>query len=537
MGDVTRRKFVTTAAATGAGLTIVPRYVLGRGVQAPSDTVNIAIVGIGGMGASNAEALLSQNMVAFCDVHDSLMGGAIKRFERLAGMTPTSGAQRGGGSARRREPSAAQQKANARRPAQNNPANAKRFVEQNLPKLAKYRDYREMLTKQKDIDAIVVATPDHMHAPIAAMAMDLGKHVYVQKPLCWSVDEARQLAKKAKENPKVVTQMGNQGHSRDEARLGYEYITSGAIGEIREVHVWTSRPFGYWPQGVPRPAAMSEKLKAAISSGLTAGWRGREVDARIGEWFKQADVKPPSDQLAWDLFLGVAPPVEYHPIYHPFNWRGWVDWGQGALGDMGAHLIDHPFWSLKLGYPTVIETRSTPFNGASFPTATTTYYEFPARGSMPPVKLTWYDGGLTPAKPAEIGDENLNGEGGIIYIGSKGKMMQETYGANPRLLPDAKHASTPKPKHTLPRIPHEAHEMNWVDTIRGQQEISSPIEYAAQLTEVMLLGVVSLRAGGKILYDAANRRVTNKVKSETNRDGDVDPNQFLGREYRSGWTL
>jgi hypothetical protein len=204
---------------------------------------------------------------------------------------------------------------------------------------------------------------------------------------------------------------------------------------------------------------------------------------------------------------------------------------------MGAHLIDHPFWSLKLGMPTVIETRSTPFNGASFPTATTTYYEFPARGALPPVKLTWYDGGLTPPKPDEIGDENLNGEGGIIYIGSKGKMMQETYGANPRLLPNAKQASTPRPKQVLPRIPHEAHEMNWVDTIKGLQEISSPFEYAAQLTEVMLLGIVSLRAGGKIHYDAANRRITNKVKSENSRDGDIDPNQFLSREYRSGWAL
>ncbi len=203
---------------------------------------------------------------------------------------------------------------------------------------------------------------------------------------------------------------------------------------------------------------------------------------------------------------------------------------------MGAHLIDHPFWSLKLGMPTVIETKSTPFNGASFPLATTTYYEFPARGSMPAVKLTWYDGGLTPPKPAEIGDENLNGEGGILYIGSKGKMMQETYGMNPRLLPDSRHASTARPKQTLPRIPHEAHEMNFVDTIKGQQEISCPFEYASQLTEVMLLGIVSLRAGGKIHYDAASRRVTNKITSENNRDGGVDPNQFLTRDYRTGWT-
>ncbi len=371
-----------------------------------------------------------------------------------------------------------------------------------------------------------------MHASIALAAMDAGKHVYVQKPLCWSVDEARRLAKKAKDNPKIVTQMGNQGHSRDEARLGYEYITSGAIGDVREVHVWTNRPLGYWPQGVPRPAPLPARLQDPATAALR--WKGPDVEARtaaalMGNY-------QPTDQLSWDLFLGVAPPVDYHPIYHPFNWRGWVDWGQGALGDMGAHLIDHPFWSLKLGMPTVIETRSTPFNAASYPSATTTYYEFPARGSMPPVKLTWYDGGFTPPKPDEIGDENLNGEGGIIYIGSKGKMMQETYGLNPRLLPDSKHASTPRPKQVLPRIPYEAHEMNFVDAIRGRQEISSPFEYAAQLTEVMLLGIVSLRAGGKIHYDAANRRITNKITQENNRDGGVDPNQYLSRDYRTGWT-
>ena len=429
----------------------------------------------------------------------------------------------------RREPTAAQLAANEKRPRANAAENLTRFVDVQLPKIQKYRDYREMLEKQKDIDAVIIATPDHMHATIAVAAMDAGKHVYVQKPLCWSVDEARVLSKKAKDNPKLVTQMGNQGHSRDEARLGYEYITSGAIGDIREVHVWTNRPLGYWPQGVPRPAPLPARLQDPATA--NARWRGPDVDARVAAAL--TGNYQPSDQLAWDLFLGVAPKVDYHPIYHPFNWRGWVDWGQGALGDMGAHLIDHPFWSLKLGFPTVIETKSTPFNGASYPLATSTYYEFPARGSMPAVKLTWYDGGLTPPKPAEIGDENLNGEGGILYIGSKGKMMQETYGLNPRLLPDAKHASTARPKQVLPRIPHEAHEMNWVDTIRGHQEISCPFDYAAQLTEVMLLGIVSLRAGGKIHYDAANRRITNKITSENNRDGGVDPNQFLSREYRT----
>jgi predicted dehydrogenase len=534
-GGKSRREFMSTTALTGAGLMIVPRHVLGRGMQAPSDTVNIATVGVSGMGSSNTNNVMSENIVAFCDVDFGLLDKRIDEWKaELSKLSAPSTAKPAApqSSTRRREPTAAQLAANEKRPRADRAANLTRFVNEQLPKIQRYKDYREMLAKQKDIDAIIVATPDHMHAPIALAAMDLDKHVYVQKPLCWSVAEARQLAKKAKEKPKIVTQNGNQGHSRDEARLGYEYITSGAIGDVKEVHVWTNRPFGYWPQGVPRPAP----LPAAMQDGGTQAnvWRGRQVEQRLAAALNGN--YPVPEKLSWDLFLGVAPKVEYHPIYHPFNWRGWVDWGQGALGDMGAHLIDHPFWSLKLGMPTVIETRSTPFNGYCYPTATTTYYEFPARGNMPAVKLTWYDGGLTPPKPEEAGDEPLNGEGGIIYIGTKGKMMQETYGLNPRLLPESKHASTARPKQTLPRIPHEVHEMNWVDTIKGKQEISSPFEYAAQLTEVMLLGVVSLRAGGKIYYDGANRRVTNKVKTENSRDGDIDPNQFLSREYPAGWT-
>jgi predicted dehydrogenase len=223
----------------------------------------------------------------------------------------------------------------------------------------------------------------------------------------------------------------------------------------------------------------------------------------------------------------VAPEVEYHPLYHPFNWRGWVDWGQGALGDMGAHLIDHPVWGLKLGLPTVIETTSTPFNGVCYPHATTTYYEFPARSGMPAVKLTWYDGGLTPPRPEEMGEERLNGEGGILYVGTKGKMLQNTYGRSPRLLPESLHGSYGRPAEKLPRIPHEEHEMNWVDAIRGRAQASCPFDYAAHLTEIMLLGIVSLRANRKIHYDAANMRVTN----------DADANEFLTREYRRGWSL
>ena len=522
----TRREFVTTAATAGAGLVIVPRHVLGRGFQAPSDTVNVATVGIGGMGYGNTRAVLSQNIVAICDVDGALLERALKRFEAALNPPPPQdppppsppAAQQRAPAPEVHKPTAAQIAANQKRPRTDADGYLRRFVEQQMPKLAKYSDYRDMLDKQKDIDAVIVATPDHMHAPIALAAMDRGKHVYVQKPLCWSVEEARALAKKAKER-KVVTQMGNQGHSRDEARLGYEYITSGTIGEIREVHVWTNRPLGYWPQGVPRPRPLPDNPQQPLR------WNGRGIEARLAGAMAGAYQIP--DQLNWDLFIGVAPLVDYHPIYHPFNWRGWVDWGQGALGDMGAHLIDHPFWSLKLGMPSTIETLSTPFNGVCYPNATTTYYEFPARGALPPVRMTWYDGGLTPPKPPEIGDHPLNGEGGILYIGSKGKMLQDTYGLNPRLLPESLQSALPK--QTLGRIPHEEHEMNWIDAIKGREEISCPFEYASQLTEVMLLGIASLRAGGKIHYDAASMRITNKPRENG------DANQYLTREYRRGW--
>ncbi len=275
MGDISRRKFVSTVAGAGAAITIVPRHVLGHGIQAPSDTVNIAVIGFG-MGASNAQALMSQNLVAFCDVHDSRMAAAIKRFENAAAASPTS-AQRGGGSAQKSQPSKAQQEANARRAAMNSRDNAKRFVEQNLPKLAKYRDYREMLEKQKDIDAVVVATPDHMHAPIATMAMDLGKHVYVQKPLCWSVEEARVLAKKARDNKKVVTQMGNQGHSTDDARTGYELIAErrhrrGARGARLD-----EPPARLLAAGHSAPRSAHHPIRTVRSAGTaapsTSGWR------------------------------------------------------------------------------------------------------------------------------------------------------------------------------------------------------------------------------------------------------------------------
>jgi predicted dehydrogenase len=481
-----RREFVH-AAAGAAAFTILPRAVLGGSRRiAASDRVNIAAVGVGGMGRQNLAALSSQNLVALCDVDWSF---ADSRFADI--------------------PQQISQASN-----ENQRSNWQQ-LQTKIPKARRYTDYREMLAKQKNIDAVLVATPDHTHALIALAAMDLGKHVYVQKPLAWSVEECRRLSQKASAT-RLQTQMGNQGHSSDDARLVNEYIQSGAIGTVREVQVWTNRPLGYWPQGIPRPAPLSADARSLP-------WNMDGVMKRAAGSFGSYAAP---EKLAWDLFLGPSRYIEYHPIYHPFNWRGWTDWGVGAIGDMGAHLIDSPFWSLDLDMPSTIETTSTPYNHESYPSACTTYYEFPAKGSRPAVKLTWYDGGLTPPKPEELGAEELNKGGGVLYIGSQGKLLHDTYGFNPRLLPKSLHDSVGKPPQTYERI-KTSHEMNWVDAIRGTQKTTSPFEYSARLTEIMLLGVAALNAGKRIEYDAAKMTIANVA----------NPDALLKRTYRPGWEL
>jgi len=496
-----RRQFMRNAAAATAALALLPRGAQARPRKiAPSDRVNIAFVGVGGMGRANLQALSSQNIVALCDVDwsfvDSRFADITKQIEN----------------AQKRAQEATDAAARERALQQ---VKDWQELQPKLPKAARYTDYREMLEKQKKIDAVVIATPDHTHALIALAAMDLGKHVYVQKPLAWSVEECRRLAKRATET-KLQTQMGNQGHSSDDARLVNEYIQSGAIGTVTEVHVWTNRPLAYWPQGIPRPAPLPANAQ-------DLPWNMNGVFAREAGAF---GTYAPPDKLAWDLFLGPSRFIEYHPIYHPFNWRGWTDWGVGAIGDMGAHLIDSSFWSLDLDYPTSIETTSTPYNHDTYPMACTTYYEFPAKGTRPAVKMTWYDGGLTPPKPVEIGDEELNKGGGVLYIGTKGKLMHDTYGFNPRLLPKSLHESVGKPTETYARI-KTSHEMNWIDAIRGTQKTTSPFEYSGKLTEIMLLGVAALNAGKKIHYDGANMKITNVPNSDA----------LLKRAYRSGWEL
>ena len=444
---VSRRSFLGSMAKAGAAAAaaplVVPRRVLGGvGYTAPSDTVNVAGVGVGGMGASNLRNLEDfTNIVALADVDWDYASDTFARY----------------------------------------------------PDAEKYWDFRKMLDEQGDnIDGVVVATPDHTHALVALTAMEMGKHVYVQKPLTWSVAESRAL-REAAERTGVVTQMGNQGHSSDDARLVNEYVRDGRIGDVRTVHVWTNRPI--WPQGVERP----------------------DLVHRVPQ------------TLTWELFLGPAPEVPYHPVYHPFKWRGWVDYGVGALGDMGAHLIDHPYWALELGAPETIETRSTPYNGESHPNATMTYYNFPAREDMPPVEMIWYDGGLMPPRPRQLPEEaTMNAGGGVIFEGEEGILMHDTYGGNPRLYPEALEEDYPRPPQLFERVEDEHHEKNWVQAIQGQAEATSDFRYAAPLTETMLLGIVSMKAGNRrIHWDDENMRVTNIPEA----------NQYLSREPRDPWRL
>jgi predicted dehydrogenase len=454
---ITRRTFVGQSAAAFGAL-VLPRHVLGGpGFRAPSDTLNVAAIGAGGMGASNMNALVSQNIVAICDVDDKTVENAF--FDREGKLR-----------------------------------DERKDLKASYEKAKRYKDFREMLEKQKDIDGVVVATPDHVHASAAAMAMRMGKHVYVQKPLTYTVHEARVLRRLAKETG-VVTQMGNQGHSHDDGRKMLEWVWAGAIGAIHEVHVWTNRPI--WPQGIPRPE------------------KGESVPRT----------------MAWDLFLGPAPAVPYHSSYAPFLWRGWTDWGTGALGDMGAHLIDHAYWALDLGAPTSVEAAGSPFGGedkASYPLATVVHYEF-GRGGREPIRMTWYDGGLLPRRPPEMpADAEVNPGGGAMMIGEKGVIVYDTYSHNPRLFPQHLQHEFANLPQTLPRIPI-SHEMNWANACMGQGEATCPFEYAGPLTETMLLGVVALRAGygRKLFWDGDIGRFLNAP----------DADALLHREYRAGWEL
>jgi predicted dehydrogenase len=509
MSDLSRRDFVASTSTLAFGAMIVPRHVLGGvGHRAPSDTLNVAIVGAGGMGMSNMTQLLGENIVAICDVDFAYVERSLA--DRL-------------------------------RPNKDGVVSAEATkLRDAYMKAAKYADFREMLDKQKDIQAVVIATPDHMHATIAMAAMRAGKHVYVQKPLTYSVYEARLLAKTAKETG-LVTQMGNQGHSMDGTRRINEIIASGVIGRVHDVHVWTDRPVRYWAQGIPRPGSpipapgAQQPVAGMPTQPAPPRWNMRTVDNAVLKAMADNPQSPPNG-LHWDLFLGAVPDVPYHPAYHPFSWRGWIDFGVSSIGDMGAHLIDQPYWALGLTQPTAVSASSSPWGGsqtnpASYPLAMTAEYEFPAVGKRGPVRLFWYDGGLMPPRPAFLPDDITlpRGDGGGgVFIGEKGILTYETYGKNPKVYPEAIAAKAEKVPVTIPRI-DVPHEVNWAQACKGVGKASSPFEYAAALTETMLLPIVALRGGQgrKMLYDAANMRVTNIPEI----------NKYLTREYRAGWSL
>ena len=437
---ISRRHFIGGAAAA-ASFTIVPRHVLGgNGNTSPSDKLNIACVGAGGKGRSDVRDVSSENIVALCDVDE-------KRAAETFNLHP---------------------KAN------------------------RYSDFRKMLETEKNIDAVTVTTPDHTHAVIAMMAIKMGKHVFVQKPLTHSIYEARMLTEAARK-ARVATQMGNQGHSGEGIRLICEWIRDGAIGQVREVHAWTDRPGRYWLQGIDRPE----------------------------------ETPPVPSTLDWDLWLGPAPYRPYHPFYAPHDWRGWWDFGCGAMGDMGCHILDPPFWALKLGYPVNVEASSTPVNSETAPSASIIHYKFPARGGMPPVTVTWYDGGLMPPRPEELEPERQMGgsDGGVLFVGDKGSLMCGCYGSNPQLIPEAKMKAYKQPPKTIPRS--NGHHKDWINACKGGKPASSNFDYAGPLTEMVLLGNLAIRTGKKLNWDGPNMRSANVPEA----------NQYVHTQYREGWAL
>lgn len=467
-----RRDFIRQTSLATAGWLILPRHVLGKGFIAPSDKLNIAGIGVGGKGESDLSSMAKSpfvNIVALCDVDDRQAAKSRKSYE----------------------------KANY------------------------YKDFREMLSREKNnIDACTISTPDNTHAVATLAAMQLGKHVYTQKPLTHDIYEARILTQAAKKY-KVVTQMGNQGGSGDGVRTAKEMVQAGLIGDVVEAHAWTNRPV--WPQGIPTPTG---------------------------------DFSVPTE-LDWDLWLGPAKKIPYNPAYLPFNWRGWWAFGTGALGDMACHIMDPIFRILPILYPSSAECsvatiwremwNDTP-NVDACPPSSIIHLHYPRTDGKGSIKVSWYDGGLLPPRPEELSPEEPfgNWDGGVLLIGTKGKLLMDCYGANPRLLPTRLMKETTLPKQTIARVP-EGHYLQWVNAcIAGYEKgvTSSPFEYAGPFTESILMGNLAIRSWmmknpnlkgwddkylgrKKLLWDAENMRVTNFDEA----------NQFVKREYREGWNL
>ena len=435
---VTRRAFLKTTAAAAAAVTIAPAG--SARTYSANEKVNVGIIGVGGMGGGNRRELknLGTNIVALCDVDRNHLGRAAKEH----------------------------------------------------PGARSWVDFRKMLEAQrKEIDAVCVSTPDHTHAPASMMAIKLGMGVDTEKPLTHSVYEARALGEAAKKY-KVATQLDNEGHAGAGLRRLVEWIRTGAIGKVREVHIFTNRPI--WPQGIAkRPPRL-----------------------------------PVPKHLEWDLWLGPAPYRDYHRHLHPFSWRGWWDFGTGALGDMGCHFFDAALWALKLGHPTTVEAICEGNSKETGPKWSIVTYQFPARGAdLPPVTLKWYDGGKLPPRPKQLEANRKFPTNGSMFVGETGTLINYDTG-NPRLIPEEKMRAYKQPKPFIPRSP--GHKEEWLQAIKGGKPASSNFtDYGGPLTEVVLLGNVAIRAGKKIEWDPVNLRAKNAPEAD----------QYIKREYRKGWHL
>jgi predicted dehydrogenase len=426
---VGRRQFLQSVGlAAGASPWLIGRSWAGQ--KSPNEKLNIGIIGTSGRALSNIEGVEHQNIVAVCDIDDALVGRAKERF----------------------------------------------------PQAKTYIDFRKLL-EQNDIDAVVVSTADHVHAPASVAAMKLGKHVYVEKPLSHSVSEARIVAETAAK-AKVATQMGTQIHAGNNYRRVVEVIQSGAIGPVRECHVWVQKT-----------------------------WSGGD---------RPKDTPPVPKGLHWDLWLGPAPERPYHPTYQPANWRRWWDFGSGTLGDMACHYVDLPFWALKLRHPTSVEAEGPPVHPETTPHGLTIRYEFPARGDMPAVKMTWYDGGKRPKLLAELNTTRRGGDG-VLFVGDKGMMLAD-YNRY-RLFPEKDFKDFVPPPETIPNS--IGHYEEWIQACKTGSPTTCNFDYSGALTEAVHLGNVAYRVGHKIEWDAAGVKAT----------GCPEADQYLRREYRKGWTL
>ena len=440
-----RREFIRDSALFTADLAAagaLSAHAAQRRVP-PNEKLNIGIIGAGGRGFDNLMGVKSENIVALCDVDDDRAKGAFAKF----------------------------------------------------PQAKPYRDFRRMLDQEKSLDAVVVSTPDHTHAIAAITAMRRGLHVYCEKPLAHSIYEARQMAKVARET-RVVTQMGQQGHAMDGSRRAVEAIRAGSIGDVTELHVWTDRPAGWWPQGEERPAE-------------TPGVPGT---------------------LDWDLWLGPAQVRPYHPIYVPFKWRGRWDFGTGAIGDMGVHNLDTAFWALELGLPVSAEVKeSAPRTADCPPLWSIMELKYAARGKRPPVKLIFYDGKKLP--PAALFHGESIRDNGSLVIGSKGTLYTRTWhgGENADdmflLLPQKEFAGYKPPKPSLPRA--EEHHIEWIRACKGGPRAESNFGYAASLTEGLLVGFLALRTGKRIEWDAKNMKAK----------GCPEADPFIRPHFRKGWEI